>query len=139
MVPPYTLAISEVMQPGVLKQLLNYQYGFFMLINGYEGEIAVYGQFAALLIHLFDVNFDMYPHACIAYVYHPTDQFYKSTGGDGLFKVYPIAANGYHYLAAKAGCSNKGYLIHHMHGGAAKQGIVMVGGVGEYGFKYPGF
>lgn len=67
------------------------------------------------------------------------NQFYNGTSGDGFLKINLIAAYGNHYLPAKAGSGYKGNLIHHVHGGAAKKGIVMVGGVRENGFKYAGF
>lgn len=67
------------------------------------------------------------------------NQLHNGTCGNGFLKIYFIAAYGNHYLPAKAGGGYKGNLIHHVHGGAAKKGIVMVGGVRENGFKYAGF
>lgn len=70
---------------------------------------------------------------------HPAYQFNNGTCGDGFLKIYFIAAYGYHYLPAKTGGGNKGNFIHHVHGGAAEKGIVMVGSIWENGFKYAGF
>lgn len=106
-----------------------------MVIYRYKGKAAMYGQFAAFGIHLFYINFYINFQAGITYMANPANQFYNGTGWNGFLKIYFIAANGYHYLPAKTGGRNKGNLIHHVHGGAAKKGIVVVGGVRENGFK----
>jgi len=114
-------------------------YGFFVLVDSYEGEAAVYGEFAAFGVHLLDVDLDGYLEAGVAYVGYAGHQLHKCTGGDGLFEVDFVAAYGNHHLPAEAGCGYEGYFVHHAHGFAAKQGIVMVGGIGENGFKNAGF
>lgn len=95
----------------------------------------MYGKVSAFGVHLFNVDLYSNLKAGIAHMAYAAYQFYNGTCRNWFLEIYFIAAYRHHYLAAKAGGGDKGNLVHHMHGGAAKQGIVMVGGIWEHGLK----
>ena len=79
---------------------------------------------------LIDCNFVLL-HLIMANV----NQFNNCSTWNWSFKINFVARNGHHSHSAEAGCCNKSYFIHHVHGCSAKQCIIVIGCVGENRFK----
>ena len=125
---------------GIILARLFYFYGenFYwslLLVNGDERECSKHGQLAVVGIHLLDKNLYTYFHAGVADLGHAADQLDDCAVGNRSFKIDTIGRYGNDVQATEAGGCNEGHLVHELHGGAAEEGVVVVGGVGKYGFE----
>lgn len=107
----------------------------FVLIDRYKCKITGDRLLPLVGIHL--LNKYIYSHfeAGITQVSDFSNKLNNRSCRYRVLEIDTVAANGNYLLPAKTGGSNKGYLIHQLHSGTTKKGIVMISITGKYSFE----
>ncbi|MCY1175855.1 hypothetical protein D9M73_161110 [compost metagenome] len=93
---------------------------------------------APVQVHVLDEHIHLHLQAGITHFDHRTHQFDDRARRDRVLEVDPVGRHGHQRQAAEARGGDERHFVHPGQGGAAEQGVVVVGGIGEHRLGHAG-